>query len=142
MLSEVSKKQIEILKDIYNICLGIKSNKNKYKNINKAYSVIGAAIFYGPRNQKIQCKGRSIASIKSGEKVADHVYSRNRSGKYFIDNEFDTFDKFFNWYWNKASVFVYVTVKENGILRPFQKDGYEDDWQLTYKKAGIKFKEY
>ena len=24
-------KQIEILKDIYNICLGIKSNKNKYK---------------------------------------------------------------------------------------------------------------
>ena len=42
----------------------------------------------------------------------------------------------------EASIFVYVTKKENALLKPFQKEGYDESWQTTYKKAGIKFKEY
>ena len=140
--SKVTNKQDEILLDLYQICLGIKSNKKEYKNIYKAYSVIGAAIFYGPKNTKLQLKGQSIQSIETGEKVADHVYSRNRSGKYFMENNFNSFKEFKKWYWEKASIFVYVTKKENADLKPFQKEGYEDTWQETYKKAGIKFKEF
>ena len=138
----ILNKQDEILNDLYNVCLGIKSKKAEYKNFYKAYSVIGAAIFYGPKKTKIQLKGQSLKSIESGEKVADHVYSRNRSGKYFMDNSFNSFQDFKKWYWEKASIFVYVTKKENALLKPFQKEGYDESWQTTYKKAGIKFKEY
>ena len=35
-----------------------------------------------------------------------------------------------------------ISKKENALLKPFQKEGYDESWQTTYKKAGIKFKEY
>jgi len=41
-----------------------------------------------------------------------------------------------------SSIFVYVTKKENADLKSYQKEGYEDTWQETYKKAGIEFKEF
>ncbi len=141
MKYEVTSKQLGVLEDIHQICLGIKSRKDEYKNINKAYTVIGAAIFYGPINNEIQCKGQSTKSIESGQKVKDHVYSRNRSGKFFLDNNLEKFEDFFNWYWEKASIYVYVTAEENGILKPFQKEGYSKEWQDTYKLAGIEFVE-
>tara|TARA_A100001037_G_C15112551_1_gene619745 strand:+ start:125 stop:544 length:420 start_codon:yes stop_codon:yes gene_type:complete len=129
--------QAEILKDIYHICLGIKSNNDLYLHPNKAHTTIGAALFYGPKNEKVQCKGRSRKSLDSGEKVADHVYSRNQSGKYFMENDFNTFDSFLDWYWEKASIYVWVTKEENRKLIPFQSKGYSDDWRSIYREAGI-----
>lgn len=129
------------LLDFYNMFLGIKSNKHLYTNIHKTYSVIAAAIFYGPKNKKIQLKGQSIESIRCGEQIADHVYSRNQSGKYFMNHEFKSFEDFKKWYWEKASIFVYVTKEENSLLKSYQKEGYNSRWQDTYRKAGIRFKE-
>ncbi len=76
-------KQVQVLKDIYQICLGIKSNKDEYTNINKAHTTIGAAIFDGPHNREVQCQGTSLESMRTNKKVEDHAYSRNQSGKLY-----------------------------------------------------------
>ena len=131
------EKQVQVLKDIYQICLGIKSNKDEYINTNKAHTTIGAAIFYGPHNREVQCQGTSLESIRTNEKVEDHVYSRNQSGKFFMDHDFSSFEEFFDWYWTKASIFVYVTKEQNRQLKPFQMENYMADWKETYRKAGV-----
>jgi hypothetical protein len=135
--ANVPSRQVEILKDIYYICLGVKSNSHQYLHPSKAHTTIGAAIFYGPKNQMLQCKGRSLKSKESGEMVADHVYSRNQSGKFFIEHDFNDFESFFDWYWNKASIFVWVTKAENRQLKPYQSTSYSEDWRETYRKAGV-----
>lgn len=135
--SDFPSRQVEILRDIYYICLGVKSNHHRYLHPNKAHTTIGAAIFYGPKSQALQCKGRSSKSIATGEMVADHVYSRNQSGRFFIEHDFDDFEVFFDWYWNKASIFVWVTKAENRQLAPYQKTDYADDWTETYRRAGV-----
>ena len=78
-----SCETIQVLKDIYQICLGIKSNKDEYINTNKAHTTIGAAIFDGPHNREVQCQGNSLESMRTNKKVEDHAYSRNQSGKLY-----------------------------------------------------------
>ena len=96
-----------------------KSNKEKYININKAYTTIAAALFYGPKNQKIQCQGHSRLISEGGVPVADHVYSRSQSGKFFMDHEV-ALDKDFMFlgvylvclYMNLESLNVSLNVRE------------------------------
>jgi hypothetical protein len=137
--TKFSRSQIERIQDIHQICLAVKARHDAYIDKERAYTVIGAAIFYGPKKKSVQCQGRSLSSIKIGEEVHDHVYSRNRSGKYFCENDLSDFDKFFEWYWTKASIYVVVTKKENQLLREFQMSNYDAPWQTTYAKAGIAF---
>ena len=132
-------EQIERLRDIHQICLAIKTRHDLYIDRERAYTVIGAAIFYGPKKKSVQFRGRSLSSKRTGEEVHDHVYSRNRSGKYFCENDLSDFDDFFKWYWEKASIYVVVTKKENQLLRDFQMSNYDEPWQTTYAKAGIAF---
>ena len=62
-------KQVQVLKDIYQICLGIKSNKDEYTNTNKAHTTIGAAIFDGPHNREVQCQGTSLESMRTNKNL-------------------------------------------------------------------------
>ena len=105
----------------------------------RAYTVIGAAIFYGPKKKSVQFQGQSLASKRTGEAVQDHVYSRNRSGKHFCESDLSDFNRFFEWYWTKASIYVEVTKDENQRLKEFQMSNYDAPWQETYAKAGIAF---
>ena len=129
--------QDKLLRDIFRICSAIKTFKSKYET-EKAQTVIGAAIFYGPQDKSRQCQGRSQKSRAENEQVKDHVYSRKESGRYFMDNDMNE-DEFCSWYWEKASIWVYVTKKENQILKSHQQtvDAYKSDWRETYEKAGI-----
>jgi hypothetical protein len=56
-LENFPEHQVQVLQDIYQICLGIKSNKEKYININKAYTTIGAALFTGLKIKRSNAKG-------------------------------------------------------------------------------------
>eukprot|EP00889_Picochlorum_renovo_P005452 jgi/Picre1/32482/NNA_007828.t1 len=137
--ARLKDRQIVVLKDIHNILLGIKSRADQYVT-EWVHTVIGAAIFYGPQNKNIQCRGRSTASRGVNNPVQDHVYSRKASGKYFMDNDhLEEFEEFFAWYWNKASVLVYVTSEENMRLKRYQQeiDAYNRPWQETYRDAGV-----
>jgi len=133
--------QVERLLDIHQICLAIKARHSVYLDKERAYTVIGAALFYGPKKRSVQFRGRSVAAKRAGTSVQDHVYSRNRSGKYFCENDLSDFDDFFDWYWTKASIFVEVTKEENQRLREFQMNHYDAPWQETYARAGIELEE-
>ena len=133
----ITSRQMETLHDIFYVCCGIKSNRVHYTT-EKAHTVIGAAIFYGPKNRYIQHRGRSKKSVETGEVVMDHVYSRKASGKYFMEHDMN-FQEFLNWYWNKASIWVEVTRQENMKLKEIQQevDAYNRAWQDTYERAEI-----
>ena len=49
--SDFPANQVERLKDIYYICLGIKSNNHRYLHPIKAYTTIGAQFFTAPRTK-------------------------------------------------------------------------------------------
>lgn len=129
-----------VLKDIFTVCEAIKSRLGEYET-DKVYTIVGAAIFYGPRNSSRQLRGRSRAA-EQGNEVMDHVYSRNQSARYFMTHNF-TFEEFVNWYWERASIYVYVTRQENRrlIRHQHREDAYELSWQETYKRAGIELVE-
>lgn len=45
-----------VLKDIFTVCEAIKSRLGEYEP-DKVYTIVGAAIFYGPRNSSRQLRG-------------------------------------------------------------------------------------
>jgi len=73
--------------DIFRICQAAKSRLDEYET-EKVFTIVGAAIFYGPRDRTRQYRGRSRAA-RPGDEVMDHVYSRNVSARYFMTHEFN-----------------------------------------------------
>lgn len=135
-MREVSTGQSAVLRDIFRVCQAIKSRIEEYET-EKVFTIVGAAIFYGPKDKARQYRGRSRAA-EPGNEVMDHVYSRKESARYFMAQDF-SFEEFERWYWERASIWVYVTRQENRILMRFQQkgDAYEIPWQETYRRAGI-----
>lgn len=112
-------------------------------------TIIGAAIFYLPSGNKLWSKKISKEALKSylpkvknkTKVIKEHEYPRKVASRELLKINWDSFkqpeNKLKDLYLKKYGRYNYVTQKENGALRRYQKVDIFKNPSHSYKKAGI-----
>lgn len=131
-------------KVLYDIIHNLKDQWDNGHDYERSHieTIVGAAIFYLPTNNKTFTGliSEEALLVEKKDRVKEHQYPRKISANILMKNPPSSVEDLISQYDNKYGTWNYVTKKENSALRKFQTLEKFTTPEDSYKLANINLK--